>query len=458
MKRILVDTDLLFQNADAIHALAESLRKIENDLLSRILIIGGPYSGLTAEARKDAYASHDTIQSIRNPLNIKADSLAAMARAFQSVDDETITTMMAMRGEGWFLQNFFPAPLLPDVDGFDAFYLPQARMLLVDWVPVYTWGRNGLTQTDTLHTGHMFDVVIGTWTDPTSKEKFFVVNLGGDGFAYIPQSKESVRIDLSGIENREGIFKNGQRLTGSGLPLPFQPEGFSPDWNEPGDPWQYLILGNMNITGINGASFPKSPHANLCGELAVLVAVGETNLEEGLSRFARLSDLGYWNLDGTKTEYTGTQVLQNTAHTTSAYDLRRFFEDFGWDARISQAVMPAPDELAEKIRSGGKVIFLTELDTLKNSYSSVTGNSIPNPTYGLLVPDATPKTPGRAAHWVALTDVFQDGDGKIFVKVFNPYSGCEETYTWDTFVKTSRQPGRQVTGSYTYIEAASPTG
>jgi hypothetical protein len=454
MTRIRVDTDLLLQNAEALHARAESLRKNEEDLFSRILNIGGPYSGLTAEARKDAYAAQETIRSIRNPLNIKADSLAALARAFRSIDDETIDALLAMRGEGWFLQTFFPAPLLPDVDGFEAFYLPQSRMLLVDWVPIYTRGRNGLTQTDTFHTGRVLYVVVGTWTDPASGKKFYVTDLGEGVFGYIPQEKSSARIDLSRIINRQGAFANGQRMPESNFPPPFRPGGFDPDWNAPGSPWQYLILGNMEIAGIDGASFPKSPHANLCGELAVLFAVGEVDLEAGLSRFARMRGLGYWNLDGTKTEYTGTQVLQNVGHTTSAYDLRRFFEECGWEARISRAAMPAPDELAEKIRSGGKVIFLTELDTLKNIYSPTTGKTVPNPTYGQLVPGAPPATPGRAAHWVTVTDVFQDGDGKIFVQVFNPYSGCEEAYSWDTFVKTCQQPGTQVTGSYTYIEAA----
>ena len=177
----------------------------------------------------------------------------------------------------------------------------------------------------------------------------------------------------------------------------------------------------------------------------------------GLSRFAQLRGLGYWNVDGSKTEYTGTQVLQNIGHPTSAYDLRRFFEDYGWDARISNAVLPAPDALAETIRSGRKLVFLTELDTLKEIISPLPpGRRFPIRRTARLVPGAAPATPGRAAHWVMVTDVFQDGDGKIFVQVFNSYSGCEEAYSWDTFVKTCQQPGKQETGSYTYIEAAPP--
>ena len=458
MTRILVDTDLLLKNAEAIHLHADNFKNNGETLLTKILAVGSPYADLTAQSRRDAYSAREILRSIQNTLAVKADGLAALARAFRSIDDETISALLAMRGEGWFLQTFFPAPILPDIAGFEPCFVPQTRILLADWVPVYEKGSRGLKQTDTFHTGKILDRVMGIYTDPATGIEYFVVDLGGGRFGFIPRQRASARVDLSKIPNREGKFFDGQKVPGSVSPLADIIGAMHPDWFTPGQPWQNFALGRMNISGLGGASFPMTAHGNLCGELSVLFAMGETGLPSGLSRFAQLRGLGYWNVDGSKTEYTGTQVLQNVGHATSAYDLRRFFEDYQWDARISSAAMPAPDAMAETIRSGGKLVFLTELDTQREIISPSTGKPVPNPTYGQLVPGAAPATPGRAAHWVTVTDVFQDGDGNIFVQVFNSYSGCEEAYSWDTFVKTCQQPGTQVTGSYTYIEAAPPAG
>jgi len=458
MTRIRVDTDLLFKNAEAVRLRADSLRKNGEVILSRILGVGGEYTELTAQARRDAYTTRETIQAIRAPLEIKADGLAALARAFRSIDDETISAILALRGEGWFLQTFFPSLLLPDIAGFEPCFVPQTWILLSDWVPVYIKGPHGLTQTDTFHTGKILDRVSGSWKDPATGIEYLVVDLGGGRFAFIPRNRKSARVDPSKIPNRDGAYTNGQTVPGTDSMLRFEIGGLPPDWHMPGDPWQNFTLGRMDITGIDGASFPMTPHGNLCGQLSVLRAVGETDLEEGLTRFAQLRGLGYWNIDGTKTEYTGTQVLQNVGHMTSAYDLRRVFEDYDWDAGISHASLPAPDAMAERIQTGTEFVFLTELDTRKEITSTETGRPVPNPNYGRLVPGAAPATPGRAAHWVTVTDVFQDNEGRIFVQVFNPYSGNEEAYSWDTFVKTCQQPGNQVAGSYTYISATPPLG
>jgi hypothetical protein len=456
MARILIDTDLLLKNAEGLHLHSENIKKNGEKLLTGILAVGGRYAGLTAQAKRDAYAAQDLLRSMQNSLALKADGLAALARAFRSIDDETVSALLAMRGEDWFLHAFFPAPLLPDIAGFEPYFVPQSRLLLADWVPVYEKGDRGLKQTETFHTGMILDRVVGIYTDPATAIAYFVVDLGGGRLGFIPRQRASARIEYSKIPDREGEFRDGQKVAGSISLRADTIAAMHPGWFTPGQPWQDFILGRMKIAGLGGGSFPMTPHANLCGELSVLFALGETNLELGLSRFAQLHGLGYWNIDGSKTEYTGTQVLQNVWHATSAYDLRRFFEDYGWDARISTAVMPAPDALVEKIRSGRKLVFLTELDTLKETISSSTGKSVPNPTCGQLVPGGAPPTPGRAAHWVMVTDVFQDGGGKIFVQVFNSYSGCEETYSWDTFVKTCQQPGTQTSGSYSYIEAAPP--
>jgi hypothetical protein len=453
MSRIRVDTDLLFKNAETIHDSSADFLNLESQLPASIQSIGGGCPALAADARKDACAAQDLIRSIRRRLEAKADTLAALGRAFRSVDDEAITALIALRGEGWLRQTFFTPPFSPDIEGFEPEYLPQTRMLRTDWVPVFVQGRNGLTQVDTFHTGKIADNVIGLWTDPKTGKKYYIFEREGI-FYYLPESKSGNRIDGLKIPDRGGLFPDGAPLNAV-LPHPFGPDDRDPAWYAAGDPWQNLILGKMDIRGIGGAAFDLVPHHNLCGELSVFFCVGEPDLPAGFSRFAQMRNLGYWNPDGSKTEYTGTQVLQDPDHATSAYDLRRLFEDYGWQAEISNGALPPPDELAEKISSGERLVFLTELDVLPEKYSAVENAMTPNPAYGQLVAGAPPQTPGRAAHWVTVTDVFQDGDGGICVEVFNTYSGKKESYSWETFVGSCRQPGNQV-GSFAFLDAAPP--
>ena len=456
MARITVDTDLLLKKAEEIHALDESLRNNADNLLAAILSVVGRYPDLIADAQKDALAAREVIQTLRSRLSQEAEALLALAKAYQSIDDEAIETLLRMRGEEGFLRTFFPIPIRPEIEGFEPYYVPQTRMVRTDWAPVYALGPRQLTQTDTYHTGRIAGNVIGTWVNPKTKKKYCVLDMGGGKFAFVPDGKLSPPIDLSKIPNREDVFTEGQRGPISTLWNPQAADGRQGEWRAAGDPWQNLIIGNMRVTGLRGATFPATPHANLCGELSVFFAVGETDLEAGLSRFAQLKGLGFWNIPGKKTEYNGTQVLQNVTHATSAYDLKRLFEEYRWKSKIQSGVVPMPDELAEKLRSGKKMISLTELDTRTKIHSKESGEWIDNPAYGQLVPGAQAHAAGRAAHWVTVTDVFQDKRGTIHVKVLNTYSGCEETYTWDTFHKTCRNPGSSM-GSYTYVEAVKPS-
>ena len=128
MTRILVDTDLLLNNAEAIHLHAENFQKNGEALLGKILWPGDrtPISPRRRGAMPTP--SQEILRSMQNTLTLKADGLAALARAFRSIDDETISTLLAMRGEGWFLQTFFPAPVLPDIAGFEPYFLPQSRI------------------------------------------------------------------------------------------------------------------------------------------------------------------------------------------------------------------------------------------------------------------------------------------------------------------------------------------
>jgi hypothetical protein len=54
-----------------------------------------------------------------------------------------------------------------------------------------------------------------------------------------------------------------------------------------------------------------------------------------------------------------------------------------------------------------------------------------------------------------VVDVFQDGRGSIRVRVWNTYSGCDETYSWERISRSGKNPGTSA-GSYTFLEAVPP--
>jgi hypothetical protein len=451
------DIDFLRKQAERIHALDENLRASADSLLQKIPGTGGTDPDPAPDVRTDAAAAGEMIQTHSARLGRAADLLAALAQAYASLDDEAIEAFLRTRGEDEFIRTFFPAPTHPQIVGIEPFFLPQIRMVQSDWAQVYIQGPRQLTQTDTYHTGRIIGNVIGRWVNPKSKKVYSVFDPGDGVFAFIPEGKLSPPVDVSTIPNREEVFAEGQRGPLSDLWKPPAAEERKGEWHAPGDPWQNFILGNMRITGLRGAVFPATPHANLCGELSVFFSVGETDLESGLTRFAQLTGLGYWNIDGKKTEYTGTQVLQNAGHATSSYDIQRLFAEYGWTGRIHNGVMPMPDELAENLRSGKKIIFLTELDTRTKAHAKEDGAWIDNPDYGRLVPGTKTPAAGLAAHWAAVTGVFQDRHGEIRVSVWNTHSGCEETYSWDTFSRSGKNPGSSA-GSFTFVEAVKGAG
>ena len=455
-QRIRVDTELLAKLADEIHNLAVELNGVGNGLVSGILgcTEHTEFIQLRTSARKDAYEARQQIAGVERGLSENADRLLALSRAFRSVDEETITYLTGLLGDSW-LRQVYPGPQYPDLDGFEPYYSPQTCMALTDWAVMYD---SSLVKSLHIYTtGQFIENVVGVYTNPKGK-RYFVADLGDGNFGFIPADRASDPLDFSKVPDREGDFFNGQKERNPDLLPPWNAEWpTGSDWHTEGDPWQNLIIGNMNVTGINNEGFRTTAHANLCGELSVLFAVGEKDLEAGLSRFAKLEKLGYWDAGkGEMVYYSGTQVLKDGSHTTSSYDLTRTFAEYGWESTTSGGEMATPEELAGKIESGHKLIFLTELNTQRQIYSAEAKSMIPNHTYGQLVPGAPKNTSGRAAHWVTVTDVFQDDGGDVFVKVFNTYSGCEETYSWETFVKTCEQPGNQE-GKYTYIEAWKPS-
>jgi hypothetical protein len=452
MTRIRVDPSLLSQQSNEIERTADEVARAAGELSAQAErdIRGSSFPEFRVSARSDAALARELMDQIRRDLSGHSVKLAALSRAFQSADDETIILLNAMTGLHRLEPNRFGPQSFPDIDGLEPYDLPQTEMAITNWAVMYDSGLKTILHTYRI--GELIGNIVGSWTDAQTGRKYSVVDLGNGKFGYIPADRLSGPIDFSKIPFREGFFYNGETDSLGELPAPMGADRWKSDWRRAGDPWQNLILGFMHIVGIDNAVFRKTAHANLCGEMCVMYSVGETDIENGLSVFAQLTGLGYWDESGKKVEYTGTHVLQNPNHPTSAYDLTRYFQAYGYQSGSSGGVLPTPEKMADQLASGHKFIFLTELDTLKEIPSKETGALIANPTYGQLVPGAPKNTPGRAAHWVALTDVFQDANGDVEVEVFNPYTGQKETYSWETFVKTCQQPGNSG-GSFGYIEA-----
>jgi hypothetical protein len=464
--RIRVDTDLLAKTAGEFHQYSGDLKASCEKLLSEIarLTARSEYASLQANASADGFISRELSDKSVRELSDEADTLLALSRAFREIDDMWMLFMEGIAGEGWWLKEYLPA--YPDIDNFEPFFVPETRMALDDWVWVYVMGPNGLTErkvtgpdgkehSQFFTTAEIIGNIVGIWTDPKTKKQYYVVDLGKGEFVYIPVEKLGPPVDFTKIPNRDGEFTNGLKIVNPDLPPPYGSGDWPPGcetWHDEGTPWQNLILGAMNIIGLDGKRIRRmTAHPNLCGPLSVLFALGEADIRGGLSKFAQLTNLGYYDkVTKEWIPYTGTDVLYRGVGTNGD-DLIKFIREFeGWHADSSTGTMPTPEELAEMLASGRKLIFLTELDTNHKIWTTSPPSN--NPTYGQIVPGAPAGTAGRAAHWVAVTDVFQDSTGEVYVKIFNTYSGCEEVYTWDVFVKSCEQPGREE-GKYTYVEA-----
>jgi hypothetical protein len=135
-------------------------------------------------------------------------------------------------------------------------------------------------------------------------------------------------------------------------------------------------------------------HYNLCGELAVIGAVGDT-VPEGLGVFDEMDD--------------DDDILQKN-RTTGFGDLQDFFVEYGWEAdyETGQATV---EDLADELRLGRAVVVLADL----------------NSTNSLLQPG------GGTPHWFTVLQVLGTNGGGNAVRVYNSFQNREEYYTWGRF-------------------------
>jgi hypothetical protein len=142
----------------------------------------------------------------------------------------------------------------------------------------------------------------------------------------------------------------------------------------------------------------KATHYNLCGELAVIAAVGDT-VPHGLSVFHSTD--------------SGREIIKQ-GWTTGWWDLEELFAQYeGWAAESATGAI-SQGELAEQLRQDEAVVALISLNTSSGHLEQGDGEQ-------------------HIAHWVTVLEVLDTQDGQGAVRVYNSLQNREEYYTWAYF-------------------------
>ncbi len=155
----------------------------------------------------------------------------------------------------------------------------------------------------------------------------------------------------------------------------------------------------------------RSTHFNLCGQLAVIEAMG-ISLPQGLRIFYDAVD---------KKDQWGSTILGNPNRGTYASELIDFIFAIGsrngekWE--LSHHYLASAgrrvSSLAELIANADVVIALVNIDPSRTGAGRV----------GMR---------GDTAHWVTIQDLFQMA-GENFIRIYNPFVNREELYLWEVF-------------------------
>jgi hypothetical protein len=146
----------------------------------------------------------------------------------------------------------------------------------------------------------------------------------------------------------------------------------------------FAAVGDLNYSDYTDENY--NPHYNLCGELALMEAVG-VSLEEGLKKFR---------------DTVSADILRDVGVGTSHTHLETFFEAFGWNSDHSQDDHSGTS-LKEDVSNGHSTLALVTID---NQGGQVDAN-------------------GNTAHWVGIKEI-EDGE----VRIYNPFTNKIEIYHW----------------------------
>lgn len=222
-----------------------------------------------------------------------------------------------------------------------------------------------------------------------------------DKFRENLESKRMVRnIQVNGVYLPKDIFSNHSGF-GGGVEV-----------------WDRYHIGDTKIAQYmsprrltSSYKLRDSIHYNLCGELAVINALG-IGIEYGFVKFAEMAG--------------GTEIL-NTNMTTSGYVLANLISKID-GGKYSVPEIPRnsfgihnPVTMYKMTWNKDIIISLVNIDTYK--YGNLRDINVSRHS---------------VAHWVWVQKVFEY-DGNSFVRVYNPYMNREEIYSWEIFESAYRQ-------------------
>jgi len=148
------------------------------------------------------------------------------------------------------------------------------------------------------------------------------------------------------------------------------------------------------------SAYYASRHTELCGELAVMHALG-VSLEEGFARFVGLGE-----------EFAA--ILANSNRGSFDFELVAFidaFSDHGW--RNTNMTFNDAEQIGNYISTGGTVIALVDLDTASGS----------------IIAD------GNSAHWIHIINVKGD-----IIEIFDPYTNSQYSMSTSVFEESWASP------------------
>jgi hypothetical protein len=173
----------------------------------------------------------------------------------------------------------------------------------------------------------------------------------------------------------------------------------------------FAAVGDENYQEYTDDYF--NPHHNLCGELAVMEAVG-ISLEEGLKKFR---------------DTVSAEILKDVGAGTSPDNLTAFFVELGWNSNHNEDDNSGT-RLREEVSNGHSTLALVTID---NQQGQIGAN-------------------GNTAHWVGIKAI---ADGEV--RIYNPFTNKIETYDWEDFRSAWAQtPGND--SRYRFITGEQPDG
>ena len=182
-------------------------------------------------------------------------------------------------------------------------------------------------------------------------------------------------------------------------------------YNKDQNAGQYLNLQLL----LGDPGYPSTSHPNLCGELAVMAAIGY-DLKDGLRIFSGLT-FDRVDDDGNPYNITGKEILEKRL-TTSTADLEEFMNTLLEKKGITYERAKydiTKGEFENNIDHGTPMIALVNL----------------NGKTGFI--DQAQKNNGDIPHWVTILNVFTNSQDVKLVLVYNPFNNQQEFYNWDTF-------------------------